>query len=233
MAKIELTCKNCHNNFIVAYKARKRKFCSRACVDLYQTGTCNPAYGKTYRTKETHPEWASKVSETHLSKGYILGEKNPMKKPEVAAKMGATRSKKFQTDENFRNTTSNLVKKAWEEGKYKDVQVGKCKWYKFTKQDGTICNLQGTWEVAYATWLEKQNINFIAHKGRIPFFDKNGNQRSYYPDFYLPDSNEFIDIKNQFHYELNKEKWEMIKASNPELKIVLIFEKELKEKGII
>lgn len=233
MANIDLTCRYCQKTFSVPFKYRNRKFCSRVCVNSYQSGENNPAFGKTYRTKKTHPEWASKVSSTHIERGHILGEKNPMKNKEVSTRMGESRSKKFQTDENFRRSTSDLVKQAWKDGKFDGVKVGKCKWYKFTKTDGTICNLQGTWELAYANWLDKNNISFFAHKGRISYLDEEGKVRSYYPDFYLPDTDEYVDIKNHYHYSLNEGKWKKILDSNPKLKIVLLFEEDLKEKGIL
>jgi hypothetical protein len=230
---VSLTCKNCNISFSVQYKQRKRVFCSRTCVNVFQTGEGNPSYGKTYRTKENNPEWAMKISRTHIDRGYILGEKNPMKITSVASKMGKTRTQKFKNDENFRKKVSEYTKKAWEDGKFDGVQVGKCKWYSFTKQDGAVCKLQGTWELAYANWLDEQSIEFISHKGRISYFDENGVKRSYYPDFYLPKSEEYIDIKNEYHFSLNEKKWEMIKKSNPELKIKLIFQNELKKMGIL
>ena len=233
MTNIDLICKQCEKTFTVLYKNRNRKFCSRDCVNSYQTGKNNPAFGKTYRTKETHPEWAMRVSSTHCERGHILGEKNPMKNREVATRMGASRSKKFQTDESFRQMTSDIVRQAWAVGKFDGVRVGKCKWHKFTKQDGTTCNLQGTWELAYAMWLDENGIPFIAHRGRITYLDEQGKTRSYYPDFYLPNSNEYVDIKNHYHFNLSKEKWKKIHESNPELKIVLLFEEELKERGIL
>ncbi len=57
--------------------------------------------------------------------------------------------------------------------------------------------------------------------------------RSYYPDFYLPNTDEYVDIKNYYHFSLNEEKWKKIRESNPELKIVLLFEEDLKERGIL
>jgi predicted transcriptional regulator YdeE len=233
MATIDLICKKCQNTFSVPYKSRNRKFCSRDCVNSYQVGENNPSFGKTYRTKETHPEWALSVKQTHKDRGHISGEKNPMKNKETALKVSKSRSEKFQTDANFRQSVSDSVRKAWKDGKFDDVKVGHCKWFKFVKLDGTICNVQGTWEYAYAAWLEKNNINFISHKGRISYIDENNNERSYYPDFFLPETNEYIDIKNKYHFSLNEKKWDLIRKSNPEVKITLLFEEDLKQKEIL
>ena len=230
---IEINCKQCNKVFIVAKKHHKRKFCSRDCVNKFQTGEGNPAFGKVYRTKETHPEWASRTSKTHKERGHIVGDKNPMKNPEVAIKMGKTRSKRFQTDENFRKNTSELTRNAWKEGKYDGIKVGKCKWYDFVKKDGTICKVQGTWELAYIKWLENNNIPFMSHKGRIPYLDNQGNKRSYYPDFYLPNTKEYVDVKSDYHFNINKEKWELIRLSNPDINITILFKKDLQNLGIL
>ena len=68
--------KNCHQCsnkiYVKPSKLKKHKafFCSVKCQVLWQKGKGakfgkeNPAYGKTYRTKSTHPEWADKISKT-------------------------------------------------------------------------------------------------------------------------------------------------------------------------
>jgi len=40
-----------------------------------------------------------------------------------------------------------------------------------SKRTGETIKVQGTWELAFATWLDKQEINFIAHRGTIKYFD--------------------------------------------------------------
>lgn len=231
---VDLTCKHCGNSFSVKYKERnKRKFCSRQCVNKFQTGAGNPAFGKTYRTKVTHPEWAARTAQTHRTRGHITGDKNPMRNSETAAKMSASRSTRFRTDEAFRKQTSESMRKAWRDGKFEGTRVGKCKWYDFTRSDGTACKLQGTWELAYAKWLDNHGIRFLAHRGRIPYTDDHSVVKSYYPDFYLPDADMYVDVKNEFHFLLNEEKWEWIRKSNPDIKIVLLFKEDLQKLGVI
>lgn len=229
---IEKSCKHCKCSFFVPKKAEKRKFCSRNCVNLYQVGPNNPSYQKTYRTKLTHPEWANKTSETHKIRQYIRGDKNPMKNIDVAKRMGATRSEKFKTDPNFRIQTSELVRAAWKNGKYDNVKVGKCNWFNYMKNNGVSCKLQGTWELAYAKWLDLNSIEFISHKGKIHYLDELSVSRSYYPDFYLPKTNEYIDIKNDYHYNLNVNKFLQIRSSNPDIKLTLLFKEDLIKLGI-
>lgn len=102
-----------------------------------------------------------------------------MKNIGVAKRMGATRSERFKSDPNFRIQASELVRTAWENGKYDNVKVGKCKWFDYIKNDGISCKLQGTWELAYAKWLDLNSIEFISHKGKIHYLDEFGKSRSY------------------------------------------------------
>src|SRR5574342_1179032 len=50
-------------------------------------GERSPTYGKAYRTKETDPAWAVKISNTLKEQKHSVGDKNPMKDPDVAARM--------------------------------------------------------------------------------------------------------------------------------------------------
>ena len=77
---VNLTCVTCNKAFEV-YSFRKT--CSKECLKKLQikmfSGKNNPAYGKVYRTKETHPEWAAKVSKTAKERKINSGDKNGMK----------------------------------------------------------------------------------------------------------------------------------------------------------
>lgn len=230
---VTLTCRQCGKQFEVKFKDRRRVFCNRSCQHESVRGAGNPSFGKTYRTKATHPEWAQRVADTHRQRGHITGDKNPMKRPEVAERVSNSRKARFKTDPDFRASVSNLMKKAWQDGKFDGIPVGKCKWFSYTKKDGTVCKLQGTWELAYAKWLDEQGIEFVAHRGRIPYRDSTGQTKSYFPDFFLTQTNEYVDVKNQYHFALNSEKWDHIRATNPDINLVLLFEEDLVKMGVM
>lgn len=228
---IKFICKNCKEEFVAPYKQRKtRKFCSRTCVNDFQIGEGNPAFGKTYRTKLSHPEWANKISETHKQRGHIIGDKNPMKKKSVAAKMSVSRKKRFQNDEGFRKQHAEIMRNAWKNGKFNGVKVGLCKWYDFIKKNGNTCKVQGLWELTYAKWLDDNDINFVTHKGKLPY-EQHGKKKSYYPDFYLPDEDIYVEVKNEYHHSLNKEKIDLVRKHN-NVKIKLLFKQDLIQLGI-
>ncbi len=66
-------------------------------------------------------------------------------------------------------------------------------------------NLHGSWEYKYAQYLDSLNINWIRNTDSFTYeFD--GKLRNYTPDFYLPDSDKYIEIKG---YKTKKDdaKW--------------------------
>jgi hypothetical protein len=232
MENVKIICKNCLKEFFVKFKLRKQKYCSRECVNVSLSGAGNPAYGKTYRSKKTNPEWAEKISKTSIEREINRGEKNGMKNPEVAARQGRTRSQKFASDPSWKEKASLAARENWKNGKYDFSPVGKCKWYEHKKQTGELVKLQGTWEVVFAKYLESQGIDYLAHKGYFKYFDENLLERTYFPDFYLPIFNVYVDVKGSYFNDLNGKKFESIKQSNPELILILITKKEFLELGI-
>lgn len=227
--KFELVCGFCKKTYTVhtsPSKARKRLYCSKQCTNedykLRFAGDKNPAYGKVYRTKESHPDWAAAISKGSIAAGVNVGEKNAMKRPDVAARMSRTRRDRVTSDPAYREAVRKRALQNWADGKYDSAKTGKCKWYLHTKPDGSTCKLQGTWEVVYARYLDSQNTEYEAHKGRISYVDDSGIQRSYYPDFYLPTTMSYHDVKGEFWDDTQRVKIDLIKRSNPDMKLSLI-----------
>ena len=123
---------------------------------------------------------------------------NPMKKPVTRAKVSKIRKAKFANDPEFKEMIAECTRQAWASGKYDNVPVGKCKWYVHVKSSGETVKLQGTWEVAVARYFDKNNIDYVAHRGRFPYTILDGATRSYLPDFFLPKTNEHVDVKGAF-----------------------------------
>lgn len=66
-------------------------------------------------------------------------------------------------------------------------------------------DLHGTWEVAYAIYLDENNIKWIRNTKRFKY-NYQGKIHYYIPDFYLIDTDEYIEIKG---YSTDKDynKW--------------------------
>lgn len=205
---VTLICQNsnCNKEFTVAYNNRNKKYCCWDC-------------------KKQSPRERKLSSERMKSN-------NPMKNLDVAKRMSKTRRECVTSDPEYRKKSSKRMKDAWRLGKYDGVATGKCKWYDHIKSNGTTVKLQGTWEVAYARFLDENNIAYESHKGRIEYLDKDGSKRSYYPDFHLIDTDEYVDVKGEFWNDEQRIKIECIKDSNPGMKLI-IFRKEDFEKNNI
>jgi hypothetical protein len=230
----ELICQFCNLQFPSPRK--NRKYCSKICCNnaykIRFSGEGNPAFGKTYRSKETHPEWAEKVSKTAKDRKINVGNKNGMKNPEARAKASKTRRERVTSDPEYRKRVSVRMRQAWADGKYDGVKLGKCKWYNHIRPDGSIAKLQGTWEVVYAKHLDEQGIDYIAHQGRIPYLDAAGVERSYYPDFYIPSQDVYVDVKGALFYENHQAKFECIRNSNSDKKFSFFTKEDFSKLGI-
>lgn len=234
------SCKNCGINFFRKTKKSNNSvgvFCSKKCSGSYMSGKNNPAYGVTYRSKQTHPDWANSIKKTMKRKveeeGFRIGDSNPMRRPEVAEKMSKTRRKLFKDNPQKRKQLSEAHRKAWREGRHNGSSVGKSKWYNYNHSDGRTLKVQGTWEWGFAKWLDENNIDFVCHREWISYTDSKGNNRNYYPDFYLTKTNQYIDIKARHWFVFQKEKFKNISNSNPDKKIAIICEDVLSNFGMI
>ena len=162
----------------------------------------------------------------------IMLENNPMKCPSVAEKMSKTRSKRFRDDPVFKEKVAAYTRKAWADGKYDGVRVGQCVWYEHTKLDGTVVKLQGTWEVVFAQFLDTLKIEYKTHHGRIPYVDDAGIKRSYYPDFYIPMWNAYIDVKGAMFYDLQLDKMRCVRSSNADKFIEIVTQQYFNSIGL-
>lgn len=95
-------------------------------------------------------------------------------------------------------------------------------------------NFDSGWEIQYYIWLKDHNINFIYQPNPIEYFIEN-KKHYYHPDFYLTDTNEYIEIKaTRFLYKGVNNKWnsyskEKLECIKNHAKILTEETKELKD----
>ena len=104
----------------------------------------------------------------------------------------------------------------------------KTKFYKmFSTYQNKFVSLQGTYELKYAEHLNKNNINWVRSKEmNIQYMKDDGVCRNYFPDFYLPDTDEYIEIKGYF-FPKDQEKMKIVAEQNPTKKITILFSEDL------
>lgn len=84
-------------------------------------------------------------------------------------------------------------------------------------------DLHGSWEVKYAMYLDKHCIKWIRNKDSFCYF-YDGKERRYTPDFYLVDSNEYIEIKG-YETEKDRAKWSQFPVDK---KLIILKANDLK-----
>lgn len=87
--------------------------------------------------------------------------------------------------------------------------------------------MRSTWEVKYAKYLDKNNINW---QYESKTFDL-GNT-TYTPDFYLPKTDEYIEIKGRWIEKL-KPKIKLLNRLYPNIKITILRTSDLQKLGVL
>ena len=195
------TCKGC--DIPMPYDSRNNTFCSSSCAatfnNTYKTkhgryvkvGICsNGERNKrvsNIRAKEVYP--SSKVyfkNCTACSTIFVCSSKTSYRKtcgPEcsIHARVGYS---------------------SYQNGRRKNI-------YYLNPSENTTVLLESSWEERIAIFLDNNNISWTRPK-YIKWIDSNGKKRLYYPDFYLPKYDLYLDPKNTYGMSVGKEKMEAV-----------------------
>lgn len=83
--------------------------------------------------------------------------------------------------------------------------------------------LDSTWEVELAKRLDHLSIKWI-RPHPLKWKDENGILRNYFPDFYLPEFDMYLDPKNSYAYRVQKKKIDILTKLYPNIKWILSLE---------
>ena len=75
----------------------------------------------------------------------------------------------------------------------------------YQKKDGSVVNLDSSYEIKIAKILDDHNIRWERPKPLV-WIDHKGRTRHYFPDFLLNDYNIYLDPKNDYCFKVQKEK---------------------------
>lgn len=87
----------------------------------------------------------------------------------------------------------------------------KTTWY-FNKNQNKEVLLESSWEVKVAEKLDEYELKWIRPEPII-WYDNKNKKRYYYPDFYLPNFDLYLDPKNPYCMKLDKNKIDFISKS--------------------
>lgn len=80
---------------------------------------------------------------------------------------------------------------------------------KYTHINGDVITLDSNWEFELAKRLDILNIEWVRPDPLI-WKDKDGLNHHYFPDFYLPEYNIYLDPKNPYAIKIQKEKLDIL-----------------------
>jgi hypothetical protein len=90
----------------------------------------------------------------------------------------------------------------------------------YTQVDGTQVLLDSSWEECLARRLDSLGVVWFRPTDPIKWTDTSGKTHNYFPDFYLPIQELYLDPKNPHAALVQKEKLDIIKIQLPNLIII-------------
>lgn len=90
----------------------------------------------------------------------------------------------------------------------------------YTKVDGSIVKLDSAWEEALAKRLDSIGIEWI-RPAAVKWVDKDGVTRNYFPDFYLPKFDLYLDPKNPYALKAQQDKVNCLAEQFTNLRMLL------------
>ena len=194
----------------------KCKFCGRECKNrnslINHESCCKENPNKTQlnisRHRKSHRAWnkgLTKETDARIAKGT-----STLKEGYASGRLIPSQTGRHHTLE---------TRKQMSEKKIYMYSVGilpsKVKGVKFYRErnlNGIEYAIQGTWELAVARKLNAMNI--LWEKGfSIKYVKEDGSIHQYLPDFYLPVTNEYIEVKG-FFTDLDKTKMRYVLEQN-------------------
>lgn len=87
--------------------------------------------------------------------------------------------------------------------------------------------MRSSWEVLYAVYLDCKGVDWKYEKTSFRLHIRT-RTFTYTPDFYLPDTDEYIEVKGYFSPDA-KSKMKLFKRQHPEVKVSMVFSSEIEE----
>ncbi|MBC8147224.1 MAG: hypothetical protein H8E98_04490 [Bacteroidetes bacterium] len=143
----------------------------------------------------------------------------------IMGEKAAMALKKYYSNPENRKKQSDTMKKAVSEHpeSYSSNNVcGRVKSVDFVDSFGKDTKLNGKWEVKFAEFLTSKNIKWTNDVKPEPYFWKES-WHMYFPDFYLPDLDVYIEVKG-YERDRDRKKWKQFPK-----KLVVVKQKEIND----
>lgn len=225
-------CKYCNQD--AKYQLKSGDWCCCKSPNSCPTNRNKNSLKLTEKHKNSPEAWIGKSTGCHGMASKEWRDANPDEAKKAYQKAGETLKNRIKNGE---------IIPIWK-GKHLPVEIrekisqsasgGNCgfiktKYYKiFCPYENKEVNVQGTWEYKYCKYLNENQINWVRSRKinlRFRYFDGDI-KRTYYPDFYLPDENLYVEIKGYFS-DNDKLKMEKVREYNKEKNILILQKKRV------
>lgn len=192
------------------------------CASLVKKGNkfCNSKCSAEFNNAKRAPRSTESRSKTAST---LRGRPNPRKGQKVGPKQSGVCGIKFLNCKicdkamclSVRSSRTTCSRSCQTEAVMsgRTYQNGKRKLTKyFNVSQNKSVTLESSWEVEIAELLDKHQITWI-RPSPLTWDDSSGKQHSYFPDFYLPDWKVYLDPKNPYGMDQDKEKMAVISKS--------------------
>lgn len=131
-----------------------------------------------------------------------------------------------------RELSTEHKEKLSESAKINSNGLIKCRFYKvYNPYLDKEVSVQGTYELKYANYLNENGIKWDRGKYINIKYHRKGLNRTYYPDFYLVDSDVYVETKGYF-FENDKEKMKQVIEQNKDKNFQILLKDDLINLGI-
>lgn len=160
-----------------------------------------------------------------FTKAKNLGLPKIIVSKETRTKISNANKNKIWTNEQKLNLSLAMIEATikYPESYSANNVCGRTKLIEVEDSFGNIVKVNGGWEKLVADYLNVNNIKWTNKIEEKIYYYWNGLNRIYYPDFYLPDYNKYIEVKG-YQRERDLIKWEVIKN-----RLIIIKQKEINE----
>lgn len=198
------------------------KFCGKECKSARSVRSHQPLC-KSNPDGKSPSEWATgnRKGKPSWNKGLVGDDRckhSIESKQKMSAKM-AERPPEWHKENGLR--ISKTIQRKVEEGSW-HTSLARHMHIDYKGND-----MHGTWEVKFAMYLDSQSIEWVRNKETFLYLFE-GKIRRYTPDFFLPETEEFVEIKG-YSTEKDKAKWSQFPSDK---KLRILMKDELRELGI-
>ena len=100
----------------------------------------------------------------------------------------------------------------------------------FNKWTNSYVWLLSSLEIQYFEYLEKNNTEWVKPQ-YISYSTPDGKTHRYFSDFFLTQSNEYVEVKG-YYWPTDKVKMKLVIEQNPSLYIKILFKEDIDNLGV-